>query len=255
MREPATATAARRAMINRPIDASAKLGEAKGEPGEPLAMLDKHTQNTIYQQLAEVGGALSNPHRLKMLSLLAQGEKPIDELARLTNQSLAAASANVKVLRKAHLISADKRGRSVFCSLADPRVAELWLRFRDLGEVVVPSIREVMRETFDSDESLSPMTASEFSEKLDRGRFTLVDLRPRGEYDQGHLPKARSIPFDDLAQLSSKLPKTLPMYVYCRGPFCAAAYAGNRWLVDNRFKSQRLRFSVPEWRSAGLALE
>lgn len=217
-------------------------------------MLDE-TQNTIYEQLADVGGALSNPKRLKMLNLLAQGEKPIDELARLTNQSLAAASANIKVLRKAHLITSEKRGRSVFCSLADPRVAELWLRFRDLGEIVVPSIRELMREKFDSDESLSPMTARDFSKKLDNGRFTLVDLRPTAEYSQGHLPKARSVPFDDLAELSSTLPKSLPMYVYCRGPFCAAAYAGNRWLLDNRFKSQRLRFSVPEWRDAGLSLE
>lgn len=218
-------------------------------------MLEKQTQSAIYQQLAEVGGALSNPHRLKMLSLLAQGEKPIDELARLTNQSLAAASANVKVLRNAHLITTDKRGRSMFCALADPRVAELWLRFRDLGEIIAPEIREVMREKFDSDESLSSLTASELSGKLGRARFTLVDLRPTTEYDQGHLPTARSVPFDELAELSSKLPKTLPMYVYCRGPFCAAALAGNRWLIDNRFKSQRLRFSVPEWKDAGLPLE
>lgn len=218
-------------------------------------MLEKQTQNTIYQQLAEIGGAFANPHRLKMLSLLAQGEKPIDELARLTNQSLAAASANVKVLRNAHLITADKRGRSVFCSLADPRVAELWLRFRDLGQIVAPNIREVMREKFDSDGSLSSLTPRELSEKLDRGRFTLVDLRPSTEYDQGHLPQAHSVPFEELAELSSKLPKTIPMFVYCRGPFCAAAYAGNRWLVDKRFKSQRLRFSVPEWKAAGLPLE
>lgn len=218
-------------------------------------MIEKHTQAAIYQQLAEVGGALSNPHRLKMLSLLAQGEKSIDELARLTNQSLAAASANIKVLRNAHLITTDKRGRSMFCGLADPRVAELWLRFRDLGEIIIPEIREVMREKFDSDKFLSPLTASELNDKLARGRFTLVDLRPTTEYEQGHLPKARSVPFDELAELSNKLPKSLPMYVYCRGPFCAAALAGNRWLTDNRFKSQRLRFSVPEWKDAGLPLE
>src|SRR5690606_37748466 len=142
--------------------------------------------------------------------------------------------------------------RSMFCALADPRVAELWLRFRDLGEAVVPEIREAMREKFDADDSLSSLTASQLSEKHGRARFTLVDLRPATEYEQGHLPQARSIPFDELAERSSKLPKTLPMYVYCRGPFCAAAYAGNRWLIDNRFKSQRLRFSVPEWKAAGL---
>lgn len=218
-------------------------------------MLDKRKQAAIYQQLADVGGALSNPHRLKMLSLLAQGEKPIDELARLTNQSLAAASANVKVLRNSHLITTDKRGRSMFCTLADRRVAELWLRFRDLGEVIVPEIREVMREEFDADESLSPLSPRDLQDKLDRGRLTLVDLRPVTEYEQGHLPRARNVPFDSLADLARDLPKSYPMLVYCRGPFCAAAYAGNHWLNDQRFKSQRLRFSVPEWKDVGLPVE
>ncbi|SMP61094.1 transcriptional regulator, ArsR family [Neorhodopirellula lusitana] len=218
-------------------------------------MLDKRKQASIYQCLANVGGALSNPQRLKMLSLLCQGEKPIDELARLTGQSIASASAHVKVLRNSNLIATEKRGRSMYCSVADQQVADLWLKMRDLGEVIVPEIREVMREEFDADESLSGMTMAELNEKLERGRFTLLDLRPTSEYDQGHLPKARSVPFDELADLSGRLPKALPMYVYCRGPFCAAAFAGNHWLVDNQFKSQRLRFSVPEWKAAGLPLE
>tara|TARA_R110002073_G_scaffold217716_13_gene377968 strand:+ start:5065 stop:5787 length:723 start_codon:yes stop_codon:yes gene_type:complete len=218
-------------------------------------MLDKQNQAAIYQQLADVGGALSNPHRLKMISLLAQGEKPIDELAQLTNQSLAAASANVKVLRNCHLIATEKRGRSVYCSLKDPRVAELWLRFRDLGEVVVPEIREVMREEFDADEGLSPLTELELNAKLDRGRFSLLDLRPASEYEQGHLPKARNVPFATLAEAAANLPKSATMLVYCRGPFCAAAFAGNRWLREHQFKSQRLRFSVPEWKAAGLSIE
>ncbi|MFG0262216.1 MAG: ArsR/SmtB family transcription factor [Novipirellula sp. JB048] len=209
----------------------------------------------MYRQLAELGGALSNPHRLKMISLLAQGEKTIDELAQSIGQSLAAASANVKVLRNSHLIATDKRGRSVYCSLADPRVAELWLRFRDLGEVVVPEIRELMREQFDGDEGLSPLTELELDDKLARGRLTLLDLRPPSEYEQGHLPRARNVPFATLADAAPKLPKSAAMLVYCRGPFCAAALAGNRWLREHQFKSQRLRFSVPEWKAAGLSIE
>ncbi|MCM2370149.1 ArsR/SmtB family transcription factor [Aporhodopirellula aestuarii] len=218
-------------------------------------MLDKTRQAAIFQQLAEIGGALSNPHRLKMVGSLTQGEKSIDELARLTDQSLAAASANVKVLRNSHLVKTDKRGRSVFCSLADPIVAELWLRFRDLGETIVPEIREVVREEFDADDALSPLTIEEFHQKLDRGRFTLVDLRPTNEFAEGHLPKARSVPFAVLTEQANQLPKSSPMFVYCRGPYCAAAMAGTHWLRDHRFKSQRLRFSVPEWRAAGFDVE
>lgn len=217
--------------------------------------LDKRKQSFIYQQLANIGGALSNPHRLKMLGLLAQGEKSIDELARLTSQSLAAASANVKVLRHSHLIHTDKRGRSMYCALADPSVAQLWLRFRGVGEVVVPEIREVMREEFDADERLSPLSPKDLQNRMARGRLTLVDLRPTREYEQGHLPKARSIPLDQLAGGVDHLPKSYPMLVYCRGPICAAAIAGNRWLNEHQFRSQRLRFSVPEWADAGLPVE
>ena len=218
-------------------------------------MAERPKQAEIYQQLARVGGALSNPHRLKMLSLLAQGEKSVDELARLTGQSLAAASANVKVLRTSHLIRTDKRGRSAFCRLVDQRVSEMWLRFRDLGERVVPEIREIMREEFDADRNLSPLSVEELSTKLKRDRFTLLDLRPSSEFEQGHLPKARNVPFDMLEESAGDLPKSSPMLVYCRGPFCAAAFAGNQWLRQHRFKSQRLRFSVPEWKAAGLPVE
>lgn len=222
---------------------------------ETPAMAERPKQAEIYQHLASVGGALANPHRLKMLSLLAQGEKSIDELAQLTGQSLAAASANAKVLRNSHLVSTDKRGRSVFCRLADERVSELWLRFRDVGESVVPEIREIMRDEFDADPALSPLSAQELRDKLNKGRVTLIDLRPASEYAQGHLPKARSVPFDALAESAGDLPKSSSMLVYCRGPFCAAAFAGNQWLRQHRFKSQRLRFSVPEWKAAGLPVE
>ncbi|WP_372725733.1 rhodanese-like domain-containing protein [Novipirellula sp.] len=82
-----------------------------------------------------------------------------------------------------------------------------------------------------------------------------MDLRPASEYDQGHLPKARNVPFASLAETAAKLSKSATMLVYCRGPFCAAAFAGNRWLREHQFKSQRLRFSVPEWKAAGLSIE
>lgn len=212
-------------------------------------------QALIYENLALVGGALASPHRLKMLQLLTHGEKSIDELAQMTGQSLASASAHMKTLRASNLVATEKRGRSTYCRLRDQRVSDLWLRLRDLGETIVPDIREVMRHDFDDDEGLSPLGVEELSAKLKKGRLALIDLRPLEEYEQGHIPTARSLPFDTLSQVSEKLPKKTPLLVYCRGPFCAAAIAGNDFLREHRFNSQRLRFSVPEWKAAGLPVE
>lgn len=218
-------------------------------------MNKKEKQAEIYEKLAGIGYALSSPHRLKVLSLLAHGEKTIDELARLTGQSLASASAHVKQLRANHLVTADKRGRNVYCRLSDDQVGQLWLDLRDLGEVLVPDIREIMRDQFDADEELSPLTEQELDIQMRQGDILLLDLRPATEYAAGHLPTARNVPYDELSTAMPKLPKRSPLLVYCRGPFCVNAYEGNRQLRENRYRAQRLRFSVPEWKAAGLPVE
>lgn len=215
----------------------------------------KPKQAEIYKQLAATGGALANPHRLKMLNLLCHGEKSVDTLARLTGQSMASASAHVKVLRTSHLVVTEKRGRQVFCSLSDSRVDELWLAFRDLGEAVIPEIREIMRNDFNADESLSPLSEHDLHERIEKERFTLLDLRPVAEYKHGHLPKSRNVPFAHLDETTSQLSRKSPLLVYCRGPFCAAAIEGNDLLRAAQFRSQRLRFSVPEWKAAGYPVE
>ncbi|NNJ25924.1 ArsR/SmtB family transcription factor [Alienimonas chondri] len=215
------------------------------EPGPP-------PQARIYEQLAGVGHALSNSHRLKMLNLLAHGEKTVGQLAEATGQTTAAASANIRLLRNANLVAARKQGRTVHCRLTDDRVGELWLRLRDLGEVVLPEVRETMREEFDD---ASPISERELFAEIEGGGVTLLDLRPEEEYAAGHLPSARSVPFDVLGEAEPDLPRQGPLYVYCRGPFCARAVAGHRLLRKATRASQRLRFSVPEWRAAGLPVE
>lgn len=215
----------------------------------------KSRQKQIYAQLAAVGQSLSNEHRLKTLNLLCHGERSIDELASLTGQSLAAASAHIKQLRATRLVVAEKRGRSVYCRLANDDVAELWLKLRDLGEHIVPEIREIMREDYGAPEELSPLTVAELHEALEHDHVNLLDLRPAVEYKQGHLPTADNIPFDILRSTDIDALRNGPVLVYCRGPFCAAALEGNQYLRENALHAQRLRFSVPEWKAHGFPLD
>lgn len=222
--------------------------------------MEKPKQAEIYERLASLGHALSNAHRLKMLQLLSHGEKTVDQLANETGQSLAAASANLKILRGAALVIGEKRGRSVVCRLSEQKVEHLWLHLRDLGELILPEVREIMREHFYDPEEVSSFTVEQLNRELNqaernRNEFTLLDLRPEEEYNAGHLPQAQNIPFAELESSHTKLAKRRPLLVYCRGPFCDGALAGNRWLRKNRFRCQRLRFSVPEWKAAGLQLE
>lgn len=217
--------------------------------------MSKQVQVEIYEQLARVGHALSNAHRLKMLNLLAHGEKTVDQLARETGQTKATASANLKVLRTAHLVESDKRGVSVHCRLASAGVAQLWLQLRDVGEAISPEVRELMRDQVEVEGEVSELSLEELKAQWKKGGWLLLDLRPKEEYEAGHLPGAINIPFSDLEDGVSDLPKRKKLLVYCRGPFCANAIAGNRWLRQQRYRAERLRFSVPEWNAAGFPVE
>ncbi len=47
-------------------------------------------------------------------------------------------------------------------------------------------------------------------------RYMLVDVRTPGEFASGHIDGAMLLPLDTLAGSYSKLPKDVPLIVYCR---------------------------------------
>lgn len=217
--------------------------------------MKSENKDAIFTGLAAMGQSLANPHRLRIVSLLSHGEKTVERLAEAIGQSLAATSAHLKVLRAAGLVAADKRGKHVFCRLASDDVATLWLALRNLGEHLLPEVREARRQLETGDDALSPLSEEETWRGIEKGRSVVVDLRPADEYAAGHLPRARHIPYAQLDELAGQLPKSRPLLVYCRGPYCLMAIDGVRRLVQQKYPARRLRFSVPEWRAAGLPVE
>ena len=75
--------------------------------------------------------AISDPTRRAILLQLAQGEKPILDLASPYSMSLPAISKHIRILENAGLLTRAKRGRVNYCRLnADPlREAGKWLVF------------------------------------------------------------------------------------------------------------------------------
>ncbi|PTY04278.1 ArsR family transcriptional regulator [Opitutaceae bacterium EW11] len=215
---------------------------------------DTAKRQLLFQQFALIGHAVSSPARLAMISLLAHGEKTVDQLAGGTNQTLATASAHLKVLRAACLVTSDKRGRQVFCRLAGDNVAQFWLALRTLGEELLPEARDVARQFTDDRRALAPLSPSELAAELRNGRVTLLDLRPREEYATAHLPGARNLPAGEItAGHVAELPRKPcgRVYAYCRGPYCVMGLEGTRKLRALGLPVRRLKFSVPEWVAAG----
>src|SRR6266516_5142935 len=82
-------------------------------------------KDRLYGQFARIGKALSNPHRLELLELLAQSERTVDSLATEIGLSLANTSQHLQALRQAALVESRKQGLFVYYRLSGPEVFEL----------------------------------------------------------------------------------------------------------------------------------
>ena len=209
---------------------------------------------TTYAELARIAAALSSPQRLRAFNLLLQRDLCVEEVAELLGESEANTAAHLKALRGVGLVSARKVGKRVYQRADRGPGLRLYLALRDAGEALSPALR-LLEQELRHDESVAGLTPADLERTLRSRRTKLLDLRPRPEFDAGHLPGATSLPFADLAERLDRLPARRRLLVYCRGKYCPNAEEGTRVLRGAGFAAERLPFGVPEWVSSGRDLE
>lgn len=74
---------------------------------------------------AELFKALGHPARIRVLELLAEGERSVGEMQPLVGIELSHLSQQLAVLRRAGLVNARKDGSTVYYAIKDPAVVEL----------------------------------------------------------------------------------------------------------------------------------
>jgi rhodanese-related sulfurtransferase len=209
-------------------------------------------KDRLYAEFAVIGKALANPHRLELLDLLGQGERSVDELAQEIGQSLANTSAHLKVLRQARLVEADKRGLNHIYRLAASEVFSLWRTLRDLGTARLAEVDRLVQTYLTDRASLAAVDLEELERLIAQESVTLLDVRPTIEFQQGHIPQARSIPVEELEHRLAELPRDREVVAYCRGPYCVFSDEAAQVLSSHGFRVRRFEAGFPEWRDAGL---
>ncbi len=218
--------------------------------------MEKRTfKNRIYQELARIVKALSNPHRLEILELLAQGQFSVAEIAEETDISGANASQHLQVLKQAQLVETQREGNHVYYRLAGQSVYKAWKALRDLGIERVAEIERVIRQFRESRKSLETLSSGELAEKMQQGDITIIDVRPEHEFNEGHIAGALNIPVENLSEKMDELPKNQEVVAYCRGPFCVFADDAVELLREKGFKAKRLDEGYPEWMLEQLPVE
>jgi rhodanese-related sulfurtransferase/DNA-binding transcriptional ArsR family regulator len=206
----------------------------------------------VFENLARIGTALSSPVRLDLLELLSQGERNVEELARLTGATVANTSQHLQKLKQAGLIVGRKEAQFVKYRLAGDEAAALFHALGAAGQAYLADVDRIVRLYFTAKDEMEPVPAAELLQRAKRGLVTVLDVRPSEEFAAGHVPGAVNIPIHELEKRLAELPRRKEVVAYCRGPYCLMSYDAVQLLRRKGLKARRLQDGLPEWRLAGL---
>ncbi|TCZ75816.1 transcriptional regulator [Paenibacillus albiflavus] len=105
--------------------------------------------NNIQQFKADFYKALAHPMRIRILEVLCEGDKNVNEIQSILGSEGSAVSQQLSVLRNKNVVSCVKEGTSVIYSLRDPLIKDLLAVTKQIFDnhlVDAISILEVIRQ-------------------------------------------------------------------------------------------------------------
>jgi rhodanese-related sulfurtransferase len=217
-------------------------------------MSARATKEALFDGFAQVAKALSNGRRAEIVDVLANGERSVESLAAEVHQSIANTSQHLQILKNAGLVTPRRNGTFVYYRLTSPDVVGFWRALQGIARESRGDIDRLVR-AYLGDDDIEELTKEELWRRLKRkDKLVVLDVRPRVEYEAGHLPGAVSIPLNELKKRVKELPKSKQIVAYCRGPLCALAPEATRYLKSKGYKVKRLADGAPDWEAAGLPL-
>ena len=209
-------------------------------------------KHDLFGQFARVAKAMSNGNRLELLEFLAQGERSVDALARVSGLTVANTSQHLQQLRQAGLVTTRKQGQKVFYRLSGKDVSALLGALREVAERHLADVERLVNAYLTVKDSLEPVPAKELLERARQGLVTVLDVRPPEEFAAGHLPGAVNVPLSELENQLDTVDTDREIVAYCRGPHCILAFDAVARLRKRGMSARRLDGGLPEWRLEGL---
>ncbi|MFQ5644918.1 MAG: ArsR/SmtB family transcription factor [Thiogranum sp.] len=212
-------------------------------------------KHDLFAQFARVGKALGNGNRLELLEYIAQGERSVDQLAKVSGLTVANTSQHLQQLRQAGLVVCRTQGLQVLYRLSGNDVIELLDALRDVAERRIAEVNQLVDAYLTVRDELEAVPRETLMERVKEGLVTVLDVRPPEEYAAGHVPGAVNVPLAELEQHLKQLPKKQDVVAYCRGPHCVLAFDAVARLRERGYSAQRMEDGFPEWKSAGYPVE
>lgn len=219
------------------------------------------------ESVAEVAALMGSPARLKILLLLAQAPRSVEEISRQTGESIANVSQHLKKLRGGGLLEVRRDGVTRFYRLRDERTALVLEYLFDIAEISQPDLMSVSPllgaaapaaagdGALAAGEEVAELDGEQLARVLASRRALILDVREEIETRTTPVKDAIRIPLAELETRIEELGRSKTYYVLCRGRACDRAGDGVRILRENGFKAFRLKESPAGIRLSRRALD
>lgn len=218
-------------------------------------MSNRKAKDALFDAFSSVAKVLGSGRRAELVDVLAQGERPVDELAQEIGQSVANTSQHLQHLQRSGLVRSRRQGTRIYYRLSGSSVAELWAAIRHVAAEHVAELDKLATAYLGDRSALDTLTQAELRERMSAGDVVVLDVRPEPEFQSGHIAGAVSVPLKELAARLRNLPDDRQVVAYCRGPYCVFADEAVQMLRLEGIPATRLEGGYPEWAAAGLPVE
>lgn len=209
----------------------------------------------LEMEIAKLAHAFANPLRIRILELLAHGERSVDEIRSRMSAPLTTVSSQLQVLRQVRLVESRREGPRIHYRVAEESVLTALVALRRLAEARSLEAQNLVRDFLADNGDLEHVDSNRLFEMMRAGEAVLIDVRPHEEFEAGHIPGAVSLPLDDLMTRIDRLPRDARIVAYCRDAYCVLAPQAVRAMSRFGLTTERLEIGFTEWVAGGRPVE
>ena len=211
-------------------------------------MKGREFKDAMYDGLAKMLKAISNPYRLEIIEMLSQGEKSVEGIVQSTSLTIANASQHLQVLKNNNIVKARKEKQYVYYSLINDDFLSVYQNVIRYGSQEIAELEKIMNRQREDNNAQNAVSLGELEQMIKGGNVLLLDVRPLVEYEFGHITGAISVPMNELMDNLKEIAKEKEIIAYCRGPFCILADEAVKLLKEQGYQVRRLDEGYPEWK-------
>jgi DNA-binding transcriptional ArsR family regulator len=125
--------------------------------------------------------------RLELLDLLVQAPRSVEQLAEASAMSVANTSQHLQRLKRAGLVTSERRGTTMRYRIANSAVARLWVELRTVAEQQLAEMDRALDAYRTQRHDYVRVQPDALLQELETGTAVLLDVRPSLEFAAGHL--------------------------------------------------------------------